>query len=127
MKLLDTHTFLWSLEDDTQLSPTARTLIEDGDNDVLLSVGSLWEMAIKTSLGKLTLSQPFRTFVSEQLQVNAIGLLGLSVEHAAQVVTAPFHHRDPFDRLLLAQSLDEGIPIVGVDAALDAYGVKRLW
>ncbi len=125
--LLDTHTFLWFLAADPQLSATARALIEDGDTEVYLSVGSLWEMAIKVSLGKLSLAQPFDTFIPDQLARNSIELLGIAVGHTARVVGLPFHHRDPFDRLLIAQALVEGIPIVGVDAAFDAYGVTRLW
>lgn len=125
--LLDTHTFLWFLDGSPQLSPHARGLIEDGTNDVFLSVGSLWEMAIKVSLGKLTLAQPFETLIPAQLALNVIQVLGISVDHTARIVTLPFHHRDPFDRLLIAQALVEGMPIVGVDAAFDAYGVTRLW
>lgn len=125
--LLDTHSFLWFIEDDARLSRTAKTIIEDGDNEVLLSVGSLWEMAIKVSLGKLKFSQPFATFVPAQLATNTISLLPITVDHPAQVVTLPFHHRDPFDRLLIAQALTEDIPIVGADAVFDGYGVKRFW
>jgi PIN domain nuclease of toxin-antitoxin system len=125
--LLDTHSFLWFIEDDSRLSTTARTLIEDGDNEVFLSVGSLWEMAIKVSLGKLRLSQPFATFIPDQLAANTISPLPIAVDHAAQVVTLPFHHRDPFDRLLIAQALIDHIPIVGVDTVFDLYGVKRIW
>jgi PIN domain nuclease of toxin-antitoxin system len=125
--LLDTHTFLWFLSADPQLSATARGLIEDGGNDVYLSVGGLWEMAIKISLGKLSLGQPFETFIPDQLARTGIALLSITFEHTARVVGLPMHHRDPFDRLLIAQALVEGIPIVGMDAAFDAYGVARLW
>jgi PIN domain nuclease of toxin-antitoxin system len=125
--LLDTHTFLWFIDDSPQLSTTARTLIEDGNNEVFLSVGSLWEMAIKIGLGKLSLGQPFETLMPAQLALNNIELLNITVDHTAKVITLPFHHRDPFDRLLVAQALVETIPLVGVDAVFDAYGIRRLW
>ena len=125
--LLDTHTFLWFLDGSPQLSPPARSLVEDGTNEVYLSSGSLWEMAIKVSLGKLTPAQPFETPIPAQLALNSIQVLAISVAHTAQVAALPFHHRDPFDRLLIAQALVEGMPIVGVDTAFDAYSVTRLW
>jgi PIN domain nuclease of toxin-antitoxin system len=125
--LLDTHTFLWFIAADPHLSAPARTVIEDGGNEVYLSVASLWEMAIKVSLGKLTLGQPFDVLIPDQLARNSIELLGITVAHTAQVVTLPFHHRDPFDRLLIAQALVGSIPIVGADAVFDAYGVTRIW
>jgi PIN domain nuclease of toxin-antitoxin system len=125
--LLDTHTFLWFIDDNPRLSPTARALIADADNQIQLSVASLWEMAIKISLGKLRLAQPFEVLLPQQLGLNHIALLNITVEHAAAVATLPFHHCDPFDRLLIAQAKAEAIPIVGSDAAFDAYPVTRLW
>jgi PIN domain nuclease of toxin-antitoxin system len=125
--LLDTHTFLWFIDDDPKLSPTARALIEDANNRVYLSVASLWEMAIKISLDKLRLAQPFDVLLPQQLGLNHIDLLDITVAHAAAVVTLPFHHRDPFDRLLIAQASSEVIPIVGSDVAFDAYPITRLW
>lgn len=125
--LLDTHTFLWFLDDSPRLSATARALIEDANNEVFLSVGSLWEMAIKVSLGKLSLGQPFETLMPAQLTVNSIELLQITLDHTAKVVTLPFLHRDPFDRLLIAQALVEDISLIGVDTIFDAYGVRRLW
>jgi PIN domain nuclease of toxin-antitoxin system len=125
--LLDTHSFIWFVEDHPSLSATARALIEDASNDVFLSVASIWEMGIKVSLGKLDLSQPFDLFIPNQLLLNDITLLDINVGHALRVAGLPFHHRDPFDRLLIAQSLVENMPIVGADAVFDAYGVHRLW
>jgi len=125
--LLDTHSFLWFISGSTNLSPTARTLIEDASNQPLLSVASLWEMAIKLSLGKLSLAQPFEVLIPQQMRLNGIKLLGIEVEHAAVVSRLPFHHRDPFDRLLIAQAMVEQMPIVSADAAFDTYTVKRLW
>ena len=125
--LLDTHSFLWFVGGSPQLSVDARTLIEDTTNDMFLSVGSLWEMAIKISLGKLHIAQPFDRFILQQLGLNSIELLDITVAHAAAVTSLPFHHRDPFDRLLIAQAQVEHMPIVGNDAAFDAYGITRLW
>lgn len=90
--LLDTHSFLWFIGGDVRLSPTARTLIEDVTNAVFLSVASLWEMAIKISLGRLQLVQPFETFIPQQLSLNRIGLLGITISHTAKVATLPFHN-----------------------------------
>ena len=125
--LLDTHSFLWFIGGDVRLSPTARTLIEDVTNDAFLSVASLWEMAIKISLGRLQLAQPFETFIPQQLSMNRIGLLGITISHTAKVATLPFHHRDPFDRLLVAQAQVEQMALVSSDPAFDAYGIMRLW
>jgi PIN domain nuclease of toxin-antitoxin system len=125
--LLDTHSFLWFIGGDERLSSTARTLIEDVNNDVFLSVASLWEMAIKISLGRLRLAQPFETFIPQQISLNRIGILGITISHTAQVAILPFHHRDPFDRLLIAQALGEQMPIVSRDPEFDAYGITRLW
>src|SRR5262249_7089883 len=102
--LLDTHAFLWFINDSAELSNNSKNLIEDVDNEVLLSVASLWEMAIKISLGKLTLAKSLNAFLSEQLVANGITLLNISVAHASEVAVLPFHHRDPFDRLLIAQA-----------------------
>ena len=125
--LLDTHSFLWFISGSTNLSPTARTLIEDASNQPLLSVASLWEMAIKLSLGKLSLAQPFEVLIPQQMRLNGIKLLGIEIEHTAAVSKLPFHHRDPFDRLLIAQAMVEQMPIVSADTAFDTYPIKRLW
>lgn len=125
--LLDTHAFLWFIEDSPKLSTEARSAIEDGFNEPLLSVASLWEMAIKVSVGRLDLKKPFETFVPDQLELNGFDQLAISFQHIAVVAKLPFHHRDPFDRLLVAQALVEGIPLVSADDLLDAYGVIRLW
>lgn len=125
--LLDTHSFLWFAEGDPRLSAVARALIEDEANDLLVSVASLWEIAIKTSLGKLHLQQPFATLIPTLLQDLEIEPLGIAIDHLAAVGGLPFHHRDPFDRLLIAQAQVERIPLVSSDVILDAYGVDRLW
>src|SRR5258707_15811398 len=126
--LLDTHTVLWFIGGSREVSTKSKNLIEDTENTVLLSAGSVWEMAIKISLGKLNLAQqPFANFLSEQLATNAIELLPITIGHAATLTLLPFHHRDPFDRLLIAQAKTEQIPIISRDKMLDVYQVERLW
>ncbi|HEY6231155.1 MAG TPA: type II toxin-antitoxin system VapC family toxin [Pyrinomonadaceae bacterium] len=125
--LLDTQAFLWLVMGSANLSGKARALIENPSNNNLLSVASLWEMAIKVSLGKLILSAPFHDLVPEQLILNGIGLLNIGINHVALVATLPFHHHDPFDRLLIAQAITEKLPVVSIDSAFDAYGIERFW
>ena len=125
--LLDTHSFLWFVLNDRQLSALARGLIVEPANDILISPASYWEIAIKISLGKYALPAPFEAFWDEQFFINDFALLPVSVPHAAQVVKLPFHHRDPFDRLIIAQSLVEGMPLVSSDIMFDRYGVERVW
>lgn len=125
--LLDTHSFLWFISGDERLSHSAREVIEDRENAVLVSMASLWEIAIKHGLGKLSLERPFVQLIPEQLERQRIGVLGIELAHVAELTRLPLHHRDPFDRLLVAQARAEGLPIVSVDGALDAYGVERIW
>lgn len=125
--LIDTHTFLWFINDDPSLSNEARRLLEEPQNDIYLSIASVWEIAIKVSLGKLTLPIPFAAFIDEQLQVNAVTLLSIKITHAGMVSTLPMHHRAPFDRLIIAQALHENYPLVSKDEQLDEYGVTRYW
>lgn len=125
--LLDTHTFLWFIMGSPNLSSNARALIENVANEKFLSVASLWEMAIKLSIGKLTLSAPFELFVTRQLTFNGIELLNIKIEHTAVVTSLPFHHRDPFDRMLRAQAVVENMQVISVDTAFDAYTIARVW
>ena len=125
--LLDTHTFLWFTTGEPRLSGTARELIEDPQNEMLLSLASLWEIAIKASLGKLVLQPSFDAAILGQMAHNDIRLLGIEIAHIREVLTLAWHHRDPFDRLMIAQARVEGIPIIGVVGVFDGYGVKRVW
>ena len=125
--LLDTHAFLWFVWDDAHLSQTAKDTITDPNNRKLVSVASVWEIAIKVSLQKLDLGMPYQQFMQSQLAINLFEILSLTLEHGAEVSRLPFHHRDPFDRLMIAQSMCEQIPIVGADPAFDAYPIKRIW
>ena len=125
--LLDTHTFLWWITDDSQLSTTARQVMENTDNTLYLSAASGWEIAIKARLGKLRLPDDVRGYVSEQISINAIQVLPIEMSHALQVYTLPDHHRDPFDRILVAQSLVEQLPILTIDPLIAQYPVGTVW
>jgi PIN domain nuclease of toxin-antitoxin system len=125
--LLDTHTFLWYVLNDARLSTTARAAIDDPANDVLVSPATYWEIAIKVSINKYVLAVPYEDFMRQGIEGNAFEILPIEPRHTAALVAMPHHHRDPFDRLLIAQALVEGIPIVSTDPQFDQYGVNRLW
>lgn len=125
--LLDTHAFLWSLEDSDRLSAAARSAIQDRANEKRVSYATLWEITIKTALGKLELETPWEETLGG-IERRAPGtLLNFTEDHLAVLLRLPQHHRDPFDRMLVAQALSENLTLVSNDAALDAYGVRRLW
>jgi len=125
--LIDTHVFIWYVQNSEKLSTSVTTLINDGRNEILFSTASIWEMAIKQSTGKLNLGIPYASFIKEQMRLNNMELLPINLEHLEIVSALPFHHRDPFDRLLISQALFENMPILSVDIAFDAYPVQRLW
>ena len=127
--LLDTHTMYWYIEGDPQLSGTARTLIQDASNEILMSPASYWEIAIKISIGKWKLNRPYEEFIDIGLNQYGFQILPILPTHTARLIGLPFPpgHKDPFDRMLITQTLVEQIPIVSADSALDAYGVTRLW
>jgi len=127
--LLDTHSMYWYIEDDPQLSGRARTLIQDASNEILVSPASYWEIAIKISIGKWRLNRPYEEFIDIGLNQYGFQVLPILPTHTARLIGLPFPqgHRDPFDRLLVAQVLVEQIPIVSAGSPLDAYGVTRLW
>ncbi len=125
--LLDTHAFLWWIDDAPSLSRKARASISSPRNECLLSIASCWEMAIKVSLGKLRLPGVIERFIPEQLAANAFRQLTIEFRHVARVAALPFHHRDPFDRLLAAQAIEEECAIVSADPVFRKYGVKRIW
>lgn len=124
--LLDTHAFLWLAEDDPRLDANVRALFSDASNEIFLSAASVWEMAIKASLGKLVLATPLARLVAGGVE-RGIQLLAVSCDHAYQIELLPFHHRDPFDRLLVAQASHGGMQLVSRDPKLDAYPAIRVW
>jgi len=125
--LLDTHTLIWAATLDDQLSVKAKQIILDCNNKLFLSVASIWEMSIKASIGKLILQQPLEQIINEQIQINSIHILNIESAHALGVASLPWHHRDPFDRLLIAQSEIEKLTILGCDTVMDSYGISRSW
>lgn len=125
--LLDTHTFLWYVLDDPGLSVAARSLIGDAASEVLVSPASFWEIAIKISVGKYSVTVPYETFWRHGIEENGFGILPIEIRHTAALINLPFHHKDPFDRLLVAQAMSEAIPLVSGDTPLDAYAIQRIW
>ncbi len=126
--LLDTSSFLWFVNDDSKLSADTRALLENPGVEVHLSLVSIWEIAIKANLGRgLELPLPFSVFIDSVLDTYNFAILQISLLHLKKVADLPLIHRDPFDRLLIAQSLAENIPVISNDRAFDAYPVQRVW
>lgn len=125
--LLDTHTFLWFIAGNPAISARALQLIQEPANQRFLSTASLWEMAIKASLGKLEIATSFEELVASQVEANAIQLLEIAPRHLEVLRRLPFLHRDPFDRLIIAQSLSDQMPVLGRDDVFEDYGVERIW
>lgn len=125
--LLDTHTFIWWSGEPDKLSPEALARCQDASNRVLLSVTSVWEMQIKHQLGKLRLTLPLGDLISEQRKINHIEVLPITLPHVLALESLPFHHKDPFDRLLVAQANIESAVLVTKDPAFEEYPVKLIW
>ena len=125
--LLDTHAFVWMASAPDRLGSKARARIEAPASVLFLSVASIWEMAIKSSLGRLEFPAGLPEFLEEQLASTRTRVLAIRAEHAVRVANLPWHHRDPFDRLLVAQAQFETLPILSRDAAFDAYSIERIW
>jgi PIN domain nuclease of toxin-antitoxin system len=125
--LLDSHALIWSVEQPAKLGPKAVSALQDPGNDLLLGAGSIWEIAIKVGLKKLTLSLPYRAWIEKAIADLGLSILPITVEYADAQAVLPNYHRDPFDRLLVAQAQVEGVPLVSDDVALDSYGITRIW
>lgn len=125
--LLDTHVFLWWVEGDRALPAKARAALADRENECLISLVSAWELAIKAGLGKLKLALPVGRYVVEHVAANGFRMLNIQMAHVGRVETLVPHHGDPFDRLLIAQALEERLPIITADPVFRKYGVKRIW
>ena len=124
--LLDTHIFIWWVDEPEKLSAAAISALEDEANELLLSVASVWEMQIKIQLGKLKLSLPLKELVKNQHETNDLTVSPVALTHVLALDALPFHHKDPFDRLLIAQSVKEELTIVTADSQFSAYSVKLL-
>ncbi len=125
--LVDAHCLIWAVDDPAKLTPASVVALEDAANDLLIGAGTLWELSIKTGLGKLTLSLPFRSWMEGAIAGLGLAVLPITLESCERQASLPFHHRDPFDRLFAAQALVENIKVVSADAILDQYGVDRIW
>lgn len=125
--LIDTHVLLWITNHDSRLSKKAKDLFLNEKNDIYLSIASIWEMAIKISLNKLDVNEPLKNFVRTKIIANKIKITNISVEHLFMLEDLPFHHKDPFDRLIIAQSIVENIPIISKDSVFRKYNIKKIW
>lgn len=124
--LLDTHVFIWWADQQESLSATALSALKEEANELLLSAASVWEMQIKVQLGKLKLSMPLQELVATQVEANDLRILPVELAHVLALNALPFHHKDPFDRLLIAQSIQEDVTLVSADPEFPAYPVKLL-
>lgn len=124
--LLDTHILIWLAEEPEKISSLVDPLL-NSNNELLLSHVSIWEMAIKTKTGKLRLEMNLKEFIAKAVEKHSLHFLPVSLSHIYQIENLELHHKDPFDRLLIAQSVVEKIPIVSSDASFDAYGIQRIW
>ena len=125
--LLDSHTLIWAADDPTKLTALVQALLRDPSQDRLMSVASFREIAIRFSLGRLPLSLPYRHWMDKAMADLDLELLPITLDHAERQASLPWHHRDPFDRLIVAQAQMEGVPLVSGDPKLDAYGINRIW
>jgi PIN domain nuclease of toxin-antitoxin system len=125
--LLDTDAFLYFILGSSELSAVARGAIEDPDHQKFLSVASLWEISIKVSIKKLEVGMTMSDLVVREVRGNAIEILQISPQHLDRLSSLPFHHKDPFDRLMIAQSFAENMPLLTRDSAFGAYGVSMIW
>jgi PIN domain nuclease of toxin-antitoxin system len=125
--LIDAHSLIWALDDPSRLSVVAASALQDPANQLLLGTGTVWELSIKVGLKKLALSLPLRPWLEKAITDLGLNLLPITLDHAERQAMLPFHHRDPFDRLLAAQAMIEKVSIVSADAILDQYGIHRVW
>jgi PIN domain nuclease of toxin-antitoxin system len=125
--LIDAQAVLWAVDDPARLSRAAAGALQDPANQLLIGAGTIWEISIKVGLGKLTLSLPYRQWMDQVILDLGLSILPITVAYTDRQALLPHHHRDPFDRLLIAQSLTDSIPIVSADGQFDSYGIVRIW
>lgn len=128
--LIDTHVFLWFISNAKELSRTAKTLIADGNNEIFISIAALWEISIKTALGKLTINGSYKSVIDDVTD-NSIQILPVNFAHTVEQNKLPFHHRDPFDRIIISQAIVENMDFISADVIFDEYlktkSIKRIW
>lgn len=125
--LIDAHTLIWAVDDPKQLGSQATAEMQNLSNQLVLSAATLWEISIKSGLGKLSLSLPYRHWMPKAIADLSLAILPITVDYADVQAGLPHHHRDPFDRMIAAQAIVEGIPVISSDSQLDRYGVTRIW
>jgi PIN domain nuclease of toxin-antitoxin system len=125
--LLDTHAFLWLITDEDRLSENARQTFLNTENSLFFSAASLWEICIKKSLGKISLMDGWFQTIQKEIQINTIQWLPIEMIHCAEVTELPFHHRDPFDRMLIAQAIVEEMKLLSRDSRLSDYAIELIW
>ena len=124
--LVDAHSLIWAFDDPSKLSVAAAATLQDPANQLLLGVGTMWELSIKCGLTKLTLSLRFRPWLEKAIADLGLSILPITLDHVERQATLAYHHREPFDRLLVAQAMIEKLPLVSADAILDKYGIHRV-
>jgi PIN domain nuclease of toxin-antitoxin system len=125
--LLDTHAFLWLITDDDRLSENARQTFLNTENGLFFSAASLWEITIKKSLGKISMKDRWFQTIQEEMGLNTIQWLPIEMTHCAEVTELPFHHRDPFDRMLIAQAIVEEMKLLSQNSRLSDYAIELIW
>ena len=125
--LLDTHTFIWWILDDPRLSARVRAILQQQDNDIFFSIASIWEISIKAQLGRIPFSEDPAVVIPQQIAANGLLVLPIEVPHALQVYRLPLLHRDPFDRMLVAQAMIEDLPLLTSDPLIAQYPVSVIW
>ncbi len=125
--LIDTQALIWAMQTDRRVTPEAWAMLRAGDAELWFSAASVWEMAIKVALGKLHVVEPLAALVERDLPLMGVRLLPVFPRHALRVRHLPLHHRDPFDRMLVAQAQEEELALISADVSLDAYDIERVW
>lgn len=125
--LIDTHTLLWIVDDDPKLSDKAKKIFLNNNNDIFVSIASIWEMVIKISLKRLEIPGTLSEFVKEHIRGSKIEIMSIDLNHLYQLENLPFIHRDPFDRIIIAQAIIENIPVISKDEVFDGYPIQRIW
>ena len=125
--LFDTHAFLWAISEDPRLSPTARQIFTAADSEVLISVAGIWEILVKAEVGRLPFPRPAGSYLRRQLTKTSTAVLPILLSHVLRLEALPLHHRDPFDRIILAQAMEEEIPVVSADSKFRMYPIEVLW